>query len=67
MRQVSQDVKPFKDDISLAVMKMSAFVNIKNHKLFDLKQFTNVFSSFLKNSEEKENHFIGTWRQDLAA
>ena len=46
---------------------MFAFVNIKNHKLFDLKRFTNVFSSFPNVPGEKENQLITTWIQGLDA
>lgn len=67
VKQAREDIDSFADDISAAIMKMFAFVDIKNHRLFDLKQFTNVLKSYPKNSEEKENHFISSWKQGLAA
>lgn len=54
-------------EISAGVLKMFVFVDIKNHRLFDLRQFTNVLKTYPKDSNLKQNHSISTWRQGLAA
>ncbi|CAL9733403.1 hypothetical protein MOSE0_A05072 [Monosporozyma servazzii] len=64
--QVARDIGADSDAAGL-VLKLFAFVDIKNHRLFNLLQFTNILISYPNDSTDKENHSISTWRQGLAA
>lgn len=56
-----------REDASRTMVRMFAFIDIKNLRLMDLKQLSNLLKCYPKMKEKKENHTIGTWRQAIAA